>query len=154
MFVDFLTQNQLSVESLNSQKGTVTSTCLSYLAGRGRIICACLQFDSCLVPFMDRRCLLTDFPRCFHLSNDTSLSMTQDWQLCLSSVAMYMYPHAKLSPTNVSRKICYCFTTRQGNAHVCIHTESAIFKRSADSIAIPTSLVRPETKACDAAVVQ
>ena len=36
----------------------------------------------------------------------------------LSSVTMYMYPRAKLSPTNVSRKICYCFTIRQGNAHV------------------------------------
>ena len=78
LFFDFPTQNQLSLESLNSQKGTVTSTSLSYLAERGRIFCARLQFDSCLVPFMDRRCLLTDLPKCFHLSNDTSLSMTQD----------------------------------------------------------------------------
>ena len=76
MFVDFLTQNQLSVESLNSQKGTVTSTCLSYLAGRGYTFRVHLQFDSCLMPFMDRRCLLTDLPICRHLPNEILLGMT------------------------------------------------------------------------------
>ena len=149
-----LAKRNIAWYDFNSQKGIIRVTSLSYLDERGSTFCACLQFDCCLVPFMDGPCLLTDLPQCCHLPNDTLLSMTSDRQFFLSSAAMYMYPHAKLSPTNVSRKICYCFTTRQGNAHVCIHRESAICKRSAESIAIPTSLVRPETKACDAPVVQ
>ena len=75
-FLDFPTQNQLSIELPNSQKGIVRITSLSYLAERGRLICARLQFDSCLVPYMDRRCLLTDLPICHHLPNDKLLGMT------------------------------------------------------------------------------
>ena len=187
LFLDFSTSNRLSIESLNSSKGIVTSLSLflrrheitiqaincpfcfdssrehsvkrkslgsrcfsqlsssqthnaflNYVAELGRACRACVQPDSHPVPFVDRRCLLTDLPKSFGLPNDTPLSMTQErrffwpaWQCTCNhkpschrqalaernaiasplGKAMHMYPHGNCHPQTIGRKHRYCHTT-------------------------------------------